>query len=70
MKRFLKNYTNTLLAVLAVIFLAILIGYFVWGIGYVVSEVDKANASQIANTQISDFNISAAAALDYRGLMN
>jgi hypothetical protein len=70
MKNFLKNHMNTVLIVLVIVFLAIIVGYFIWGIGYVTSEVDKADDSQTATAQTFDFNLKAAAALDYRGLMN
>jgi hypothetical protein len=68
MELFLKKHTNTTLVFLAIVFLAIIVGYFVWGIGYIAVEVNETNASQAGAAAVSDFNTSGAAALDYRGL--
>ena len=58
-----------LLVILAMVFLAIIIGYFVWGIEYIVSESTKATKPPASANQIPSFNIPAAANLDYRGTL-
>ncbi len=68
MRNFFKKNTNVVLTSLAIFFLAIIVGYFAVGFSYIVTEVNDVNANRTPGSQISDFNINAAAALDYKGL--
>lgn len=68
MKHFLRNHTNTILVFLAIVFLAVIVGYFTWGIGYVVTEVNQANTGKASAAAVPGFNLNAAAALNYRGV--
>ena len=64
----LRTHTNSVLIVLAVLFLALIIGYFFWGVGYLVTQLNQANAGNASVSQQPSFNFKAAAALDYRGI--
>jgi len=60
---------DTFLTFLAVIFLGVAIGYFAWGIGYVVKEINASNVASTGHATPPSFNLQAAAALNYRGLL-
>lgn len=68
MRHFLRNHTNTILVFLAVVFLAVIVGYFTWGIGYAVTEVNEANTGKASAAAVPGFNLNAAAAINYRGV--
>jgi hypothetical protein len=69
MKKILKNHSLFVLAGLASIFLVIIIGFYAWGVSYLVATISEANIQQEAPGGTPHFNISAAAALDYRGAL-
>ena len=69
MRKFLRDHNNSLLVVLTILFIGFIIGYFVWGIGYVFMEANKANASQTGSDQVPGFDLKGAAGLDYRGVV-
>lgn len=68
MKNFLRTHTNTILVVLVVLFLGVIIGYFTWGIGYIVAEVTQANTGKVASATQSSFNLQGADQINYRGI--
>lgn len=68
MKKILQRHVTTFLIGITAIFLVIIVGYFVWGIGYLLMEVDQANNGQASNAASQDFDLNAAARLDYRGI--
>ena len=69
MRKFLRKYPQALLITLAVVFLGLVIGYYTWGIGQVVGEVNRAvNAKGSGDTGTS-FDLTGAASLDLRGLV-
>lgn len=68
MSTFLKKYTNAMLVGLTVLFLVLIIGSFVWGIGYLVTELNPpATGSQTGNA-VQGYDLAGAASLDYRGI--
>jgi len=69
MKKILRKYPETTLAVLVVIFLGIIFAYFSWGIGDMVGEVDRAiNTTPKANVSV-EFDLKGAQTLDLKGLV-
>ncbi len=58
-----------LLIFLVVVFLSVIIGYFIWGVGYIVQEVDKSNTANAGSGNAPGFNLSDAATLNYRGTL-
>ena len=69
MKKILRKYPETLLGILAIIFLAIIIACFSWGIGDVVKEVNRAMNPNVGATENAGFDLKGAKALDLRGLV-
>jgi hypothetical protein len=67
MKKFFKAHPETVLVTLAALFIVLIVGYFAWGIGEVVAEVNQALKFTPAE-QKSDFNIQGAESLNLRGL--
>jgi len=68
MKKLLRNHSTSVLAVLASVFLAAVIVGYVWGISFLIFEVNKANENAAASAPPPQFDLSAAASLDYRGI--
>jgi hypothetical protein len=68
MRNFLRTHTNAILTVLVILFLGLIIGYFIWGIGYIVMEVSKANTGKATSAAGPVFNLQSAAQLNYRGV--
>lgn len=69
MKKILQNHLNSLLVVLAFIFLALIIGAFIWGVSDIVVQGNKAAKSDTTAAQTPGFDLSDAAKLNYRGTM-
>ncbi len=69
MRKFLRKYPQALLITLALFFLAVIVISFTWGIGQVVSEVDRAVNTQGSENSSVNFDLKGAAALDLRGLV-
>jgi len=69
MKKFLHKYPNFVIGTLAIVFLAVLIAFYFWAINDAVAELKSALVTPPAQSA-SGFNLSAAARLDYRGLIN
>ncbi len=69
MKKTFRQYPETMLIILAVVFLAAIIGVFSWGIGVVVVQVNRVEGAAQPTANHIDFNLSGAKALDLRGLV-
>lgn len=69
MKKFFYSHPDTVIAGLALILFAVLLGFYLWASNDVFSEVHRALTFSPASSE-SSFNISAAAKLDLRGLVN
>jgi hypothetical protein len=69
MKKFLRNYANAVLTVFALVFFGIILGYFFWGVGVVIVNVQAASHVEPATQQLQNFNVSAAAGLNYKGVL-
>lgn len=69
MKHFLRKHEESLLVMLALVLLALLIGYFFWGVSYVVAQVNDALNAAASNSSAPSFDIGAAKSLDTRGLV-
>ena len=67
--KLLRKYPETTLITLAIVFLAIIIASFSWGIGQVVTQVNRGVNSEIGNAGSVSFDIATAKQLDLRGLM-
>lgn len=67
MKKFLKSHPETLLIVLAIFFLGIIVGYFIWGISDVIGAVNQALTFTVPAEKMS-FDIDGASRLNLRGL--
>jgi hypothetical protein len=67
MKILFNRYSYAILVVLAVAFLAIIIGGFTWGIGDIVTESNEAVNARLSTGQAPSFDLTGASALDYRG---
>lgn len=59
---------NSVLISFAVFFLAVIVGYFVWGVGYIVMQVGAANNGKAGSDQVPAFDLKNAASIDYRGI--
>jgi hypothetical protein len=66
MKKILRNHSILVLAVLAFIFLSAIIASYVWGITYLIFDINEANGRTATGMQIPQFNLDAAAQLNYR----
>lgn len=69
MKHFIRKYEESLLVVLALVLLLLLVGYFFWGVGYVVAQVNDALSASNNAANAPSFDIGAAQSLDLRGLV-
>ena len=69
MKHFFREHHDSILIALAVLFLGVLIGYFSWGIGQVVTEVNRAANAKGGGVGNAPFDIRGAQRLDLRGLI-
>lgn len=68
MKKIIHSHPNVIIATLALIFVIALVTIYSWAIGDVFMQVDRALASPLPQSA-GGFDLSAAAALDLRGLM-
>ncbi len=68
MKKFLKSYPEIALVTLAVVLLGTIVAYFIWGMGDVVFEVDRALQSSPPSEKMG-FDLQSAAKLNLRGLV-
>lgn len=69
MEKIYRNHLVAILAGLAVVFLVVIIGYYIWGVGYLLMSEDVAEKTATTSSQIPQFNLDAASKLDYRGLL-
>jgi hypothetical protein len=53
---------------LTLVFLALTAASFIWGVSYVVMEINRADANQTATSQVTSFDLKDAAALNYHGM--
>ena len=60
---------NVVVGAMAAIFLGVIIGYFVWGIGDIIMEFNKVNNGQSGQSQASGYDLKDAALLNYRGAL-
>jgi hypothetical protein len=68
-KKILRDHLASILAILAIIFLATIAVAYVWGISYLIFDINEINGHATTNTQVPQFNLSAAAQLNYRGTL-
>ncbi|MGC9599062.1 MAG: hypothetical protein ABSE18_01620 [Minisyncoccia bacterium] len=68
MKAFFRRYPEITLAVFAIVFLAIIVAYFIWGIGDVVAGVNRAVQANVPVGANTSFNLEGAEALHLPGL--
>jgi hypothetical protein len=69
MKTLFKKYPETLLVILAAVFLVVIVGYFAWGVGEVVRQLDRGVNAKVPPAESAGFNLSGARRLDLRGLV-
>ena len=69
MKPLLKNQVNAVLASAALLFIILIIGAFVWGIGDLFALANRANQGSGNQNPAPSFDLAGAAKLDYRGTM-
>jgi hypothetical protein len=69
MKNFFYSHPDTVIAGLAAIFLGILLGFYLWAINDIFSEVHRALTFSPPQSSNS-FDLAGAAKLDWRGLVN
>lgn len=67
MKKFFLSHPDVVLAVTAFVLLAVLIGFFSWGINDVVFEIQRSAVSSNASTG-GGFDLKDASKLDLRGV--
>lgn len=70
MQKIFREHSVAVLATLVIVFLAVMIGYYTWGVGYLLTSENKVEKQNATQTQIPEFNLEAAAQLDYRGTMS
>jgi hypothetical protein len=69
MKNILRKHPETFLAIMAVVFLVALFFSFSWGIGFAVSEVNRAVTATGGGGESVGFNLAGARALNLPGLV-
>jgi hypothetical protein len=69
MKKIINNHISLLLAILALVFFGLIVGYFVWGVGDVIAQVQLASHNASSTGQIPNFDLKGAASIDYRGVL-
>ena len=70
MQNFLRKHINSFLAALALAFIAVIAAYFVWGIGFLISQINAATVvNPNGNGASAAFNLKDAAKIDYRGTL-
>jgi hypothetical protein len=69
MKKIFYSHPDTVIATLALIFLGISAAFYLWASNDIFVEVHKALTFSPSQTT-NDFNLTAAARLDLRGLLN
>jgi len=67
--KLLRNHFSTALVFLAIGFLVVIVAFYVWGVGYMVTTVATANVGQKPGNGTLQFNLDAASKLDYRGVI-
>jgi hypothetical protein len=67
MKKFYQKHPELILAIIAFVFVGILIAFFVWGINDIFFEVHRATVSFPPESS-EGFNLQAASQIDYHGL--
>jgi hypothetical protein len=70
MKKLLRNHPVASLTSLAVIFLGTIIGFYIWGTGYLILVEKEVESQQANNGSVAEFNLGGAAKLDYRGALS
>jgi hypothetical protein len=70
MKNIFRKHPDALLIGLAVAFLALIVFSFIWGVGGVVSEIDRAMNAKGTGVGSVDFDLKSASKVDWRGLVN
>lgn len=69
MKKLFRKHSESILIALALLFLAIIILSFAWGISQVVGEVNRAENAKGGGKGNPGFDLPAARKLDLRGLV-
>jgi hypothetical protein len=69
MKKLLRKYPETTLAIFALVLLAAIFAYFSWGAGDIVAEINR--AANVASTTNGNtgFDMAGAQSLDLKGLV-
>jgi hypothetical protein len=70
MKNLLRKYPQAALVTLALLLLAIIIAYYVWGIGDVVTAVNQAVNDKVSAGKTTGFDLQDAKNLNLRGLVS
>lgn len=68
MKSFLRSHSEAVLIACALFFLAMIVGFYWWGVGNVVTAVN-ASLNYTPSQQSAGFDLPAAGKLDLRGLV-
>ncbi len=68
MKKKLFSHPDAILAVLALIFLVILVAFYFWATSAIVTQVHRSLVAPLPESA-SGFNLKGASALDLRGLL-
>lgn len=69
MKKFFHSHPDVIIAVLAVVFLGVIIALYVWALNDVFLEIHRSLSSSESQSATT-FNLQGASKLDLRGLMN
>ena len=69
MKKILRQYSLAVLIFLASFFLFAIVGFYVWGIRYLVVSVDQAIGRPPGGGEVPQYNLDDASKLDYRGIL-
>jgi hypothetical protein len=69
MKKFFYSHPDVVIVSLAIVFLAILIGFYSWAINDAFFELHTALGSSQSEIQTT-FNLNGASTLDFRGLLS
>jgi hypothetical protein len=63
-----KKYSNIALSLLALVFLAVIVGYVAWSVGVFTTEAGVAFSLPAKPAEPISFDLKGAASLDLRGL--
>lgn len=67
MKKFFHAHPQVIIVTLALVFVGVIIGGYIWAVGDIYTEVDQALVAPVPQS-VQSFDLAGAAAIDLRGI--